>query len=74
MGSLGRHLFGIAYVKVDVFPFQKMNVLLKIEELILNYLHVLYNVLGFVVIHIQNTLFETSLKKLTFKRGFKKCR
>ena len=37
-------------------------------------LHVLYNVLGFVVIHIQNTLFETSLKKLTFKRGFKKCR
>ena len=41
MESLGRHLFGIAYVKVGFFLLLKMNVLLK---LVLNYLHVLYYV------------------------------
>ena len=37
MWSLGRHLLSIAYVKVDVFSLQKMYVLMKLEELVLNY-------------------------------------
>ena len=31
MRSLGRHLFGIAFVKVDVFPLLKMDVILKLK-------------------------------------------
>ena len=37
MGSTGWHLFGIAHVKVDFIPLQKMHVNLKLEALFLNY-------------------------------------
>ena len=40
MGSTGWHLFGIAHVKVDFIPLQKMHVNPKLEELFLNYVGV----------------------------------
>ena len=37
MCPIGWHLFGIAHVKVHVFPVLKIYVKLKLEELVLNY-------------------------------------